>query len=149
LDGRRVSIWPVVPLTGALAAALAYGHARLSDQAATRPGPRVALIQGSIDTEMKADPAQNERIFDEYYDLSKKALREHSDIDLIVWPETMLRNPWLVVDPDYQPPESDSLTRPEIEAISRDYIQKIVSALGVDVLFGVETYHYRRDKVDR
>ena len=58
----------------------------------------MALIQGSIDIEMKHDPTQGERIFDEYFGLSKQAVKERRDLDLIVWPETMFRYPWFTFD---------------------------------------------------
>ena len=77
------------------------GHCRTSEQT-TRAGPKVALIQGSIDIEMKYDPAQGQQIFDEYFDLSRQAVEEHADLDLIVWPETMFRDPWFTFAEDYR-----------------------------------------------
>jgi len=51
-------------------------------------GPRVALIQGSIDTTLKADPAKNQEIFNHYYELTLNAIRKtrenQSRLDLIV-----------------------------------------------------------------
>ena len=149
LDGRRWAIWPAAPLAVALTAALFYGQARLSDHVAARPGPKVALIQGSIDTEMKADPAEGQRIFDEYFDLSLQAVRENSDLDLIVWPETMFRYPWFVVDSDYRPTDPDARSAAEMETSSREQIRRLVRALGVPALIGVETHHFTRQKTDR
>ena len=56
-DGSRRAFWPLVPAGIALAAALAYGHVRMSVPPG-EPLGRVALIQGSTDTRMKSDPAQ-------------------------------------------------------------------------------------------
>ena len=53
-DGRRWSIWPVLPAARLLAAALLYGHVRTSNEPGL-PGPRIALVQGSIDTKLQYD----------------------------------------------------------------------------------------------
>ncbi len=55
----------------------------------SRPGLKIALIQGSIDSEMKTDPDQVQLVHKQYLALSDRAVREHHDLDLIVWPETM------------------------------------------------------------
>ena len=54
----------IAPAVVAVAATLGYGHWRMSVDS-SRPGPKVALIQGSIDTEMKSDPTQGQKIFNE------------------------------------------------------------------------------------
>jgi apolipoprotein N-acyltransferase len=62
------AIWPLVPALVVLAAALGYGYARTAGDY-TSPGPNVALIQGSIDVEMRYDPGMRDRIFREYLQL--------------------------------------------------------------------------------
>ena len=64
----------LLPAIAVLAAALLYGHLRI-ERNSTKAGPRIALIQGSIDTEMRYDPGMRDRIFKEYYDLSQRPLR--------------------------------------------------------------------------
>ena len=64
-DGRRRALWPSVPALAALAAALVYGHVRMAGDY-TEPGGRIALIQGSIDTQMKCNPEMDQKIFDHY-----------------------------------------------------------------------------------
>ena len=51
----RWALWPLAPAAVVLAAALLYGHVRI-DANSTHAGPRIALIQGSIDIEMRYDP---------------------------------------------------------------------------------------------
>jgi apolipoprotein N-acyltransferase len=87
-DGRRWALWPVAPAAALLAAVLFYGHWRMNREAG-EPGPRIALIQGSVDIEMRYDPGMKERIFREYSELSEKAMKQGEKIDLLVWPETM------------------------------------------------------------
>jgi len=149
LDGRRWSIWPAAPLAAMLAGALVYGHVRMSDHAAVRPGPKVALIQGSIDTEMKADPGQSKQVLSQYIGLSEQAVRENPDLDLIVWPETMFRYPWLLFDEDYEPTDPAALSPSEVQTRSHEQIARLVMAMGAPALIGIETAHFRRTKLDR
>jgi apolipoprotein N-acyltransferase len=149
LDGRRWSVWPAAPLAALLAGALVYGHVRLSDHAGVRPGPQVALIQGSIDTEMKADPGQSKEVLTQYFGLSERAVRENPGLDLIVWPETMFRYPWFLFDKDYVPTDPDAPSTTEIETRSREQVGRMVRELGTSALIGIETAHFRRTKLDR
>ena len=50
--GRRWCVWPVLPAAVLPALALYYGHVRTTDQPSL-PGPRIALVQGSIDTKLQ------------------------------------------------------------------------------------------------
>ncbi|MEX2113239.1 MAG: apolipoprotein N-acyltransferase [Pirellulales bacterium] len=138
-DGKRRAWWPVLPAAVVLAATLAYGHWRLNQQT-TRPGPRVALIQGSIDIDMKHDPTQSQRIFDEYFDLSQRAVQQRRDLDLVVWPETMFRYPWFTFDDGYVPPP-DTITAAEAIDRSRRAVTNTVAPLGVPLLLGIDTVH--------
>jgi apolipoprotein N-acyltransferase len=147
LEGRHRAIWPLVPLAMALGAALAYGRWRLAQETIT-PGPKVALIQGSIDIDMKHDPEEADEIFTQYYGLSKDAVQAHPDLDLIVWPETMFRDPWLTFDPKFVPPKKENWTVAEAEEQSRGNISRVVAPLGVPCLIGVDTWNYTPDSYE-
>jgi apolipoprotein N-acyltransferase len=142
LDGRRRAWWPLVPLAAVMAAVLAYGDWRLGQDTIT-PGPKVALIQGSIDIDMKHDPEEADEIFTQYYGLSKDAVREHADLDLIVWPETMFRDAWLTFDPKFAPPKHVNWTVADAEESSRSNISRLVAPLGTPFLIGIDTWHYK------
>ncbi|MBI3838826.1 MAG: apolipoprotein N-acyltransferase [Planctomycetia bacterium] len=146
-DSRR-AWWPALPAAAALGAVLAYGHWRTNEQT-TEPGPKVALIQGSIDIEMKYDPKQGQRIFDEYFGLSRQAVTEHPDLDLIVWPETMFRYPWYTFDEKYQPPPDVHWTTSEAEASSREQIENTVAPLHTPFLLGIDTVHQTPNGFER
>jgi apolipoprotein N-acyltransferase len=139
-EASRLAWWPALPAVAALAAVIGYGQWRTS-QKATEPGPTVALIQGSIDIDMKYDPKQGQRIFDEYFGLSRQAVAEHPGLDLIVWPETMFRYPWYTFDEAFQPPSDVRWTTAEAEASSREQIENTVTPLHVPCLLGVDTVH--------
>jgi len=82
--------WPLAVAGLTLVCVLGYGRQRL-DQAlpetANSRGTRVALVQGSIDVSFDRD--QRVETLDHYLELSRQALVEHPDLDVIVWPESM------------------------------------------------------------
>ena len=98
-DGRPGCVWPVAPLVMLLASVLVYGYARSSGPP-PEPEARIALIQGSIDIELKDNPAMRGYIYKQYLDLSRKAVAEYGQLDLMVWPETMFPDRLWIVKPD-------------------------------------------------
>ena len=82
------SLWPLLPAAALLAAVLAYGYLRTSGDH-TQPGPRVALIQGNLDTKMKSEEGFREKGHQHYFELSVQAIKRFGKLDLLVWPETM------------------------------------------------------------
>jgi apolipoprotein N-acyltransferase len=75
------------------ASVLGYGYARRSG-GEFPPGPRVALVQGNVPSEVKHDPQDWPRIQQRHEYLTGLAVKEQPD--LIIWPETMFR--WPLVD---------------------------------------------------
>jgi apolipoprotein N-acyltransferase len=153
-DGRPRAFWPLVLAVATLAAVLAYGAWRTS----APPGPvvaKVALIQGSIDTTFEYNPHRAQEVFSQYHGLTRQALAEHPDVDLIVWPETMFGAALGIVE-DQAPrqtlsPEAES----ELRHI-RDYAQASAAAIantarefsggrpdGPAWLLGVEVWRHR------
>jgi apolipoprotein N-acyltransferase len=98
---------PLLGATGLVAAAAAYGHWRLADVPADDSRRlQVLLVQGSIDTQLKQDPAAAEQLATHYDDLTLKGLLQAPPPDLIVWPETMWRWGLIEIDPAEQLPAS-------------------------------------------
>ena len=140
-SSSRLTWWPVVPAAVAVAATLVYGHWRMSD-VELAPGPTIALIQGSIDTEIKADPTATSRIYGEYIQLSRDAMRAAPDTDLVVWPETMYRMrtndgfPLLWLEPGLE------ITKPEVEKIRQESLadmKETAEDVGAPLLLGINT----------
>ena len=151
-DGCRWTFWPLLPAAAAIAAALLYGHVRIATNTTT-PGPKIALIQGSIDIEMRHDPERKDRIFQEYFDLSHRAVEEHPDVDLIVWPETMFLAPLLTFDADTRRPAdaegTDEDFRRWLHRAAEDSalsIKRMAEALGTPLLLGIDRYHFAADR---
>ena len=132
----------------AMAATLGYGHYRLN-QDTLSPGPKIALIQGSIDTELKSDPSQTRSIYDHYMQLSVDALRGQQDVDLVVWPETMFRYSWYTFAPDYQKPPDVEWTPAELEDNSRTAVRATAELLGAPLLLGIDSVHEGRNLTER
>ncbi|MDA1200275.1 MAG: apolipoprotein N-acyltransferase, partial [Planctomycetota bacterium] len=83
----------------------------------------VLLVQGSIDTELKHDPAAAAQVLDHYDTLTIKGLSQpnHPDLpDVIIWPETMWRWGLVEVDPAERLPDSvvDELLGEESNPVS-------------------------------
>jgi apolipoprotein N-acyltransferase len=154
--GQRLALWPVVPLALVLAAAVGYGYWRMAGDH-TRPGPTVALIQGSIDAELKADEKQQNAVLDEYLQLSKRALTEQPNLDLLVWPETMYRYPLFTFADGFKPP-ADSAIKPDGWSHTslknlrdlQDYFRSAVeekygAPLPPPLLLGIDAVHFSNE----
>lgn len=151
VDGRRWNAWPLLPLVVVLASALGYGHYRLA-QPAGREGPKIALIQGSIDTELKHDPALQDQVYPHYFGLSQQALARQPKLDLIVWPETMFRDSLITLTPDARLPAEWQGPPGEFERIAaqrRDWICEQARRLNSAVLLGIDTLHFGPGEPER
>ena len=95
--------WPAIPLVAALTATLAYGHYRLNQVApaagSQRP-VRVALVQGSIDTQFDDDPDHAFELMEQYSSLTEQALNKFDQLDLVMWPESMFPVYDVLIDGD-------------------------------------------------
>jgi apolipoprotein N-acyltransferase len=153
----RRSIVAMVPAIVALTVTLAYGYWRISDAESItmsnsgKLGPRIALIQGNSSAEWKSDPSGGQQIMKEYIKLSEQAVaqsRNYGDgrpVDLIVWPETMFRNPLREFDDGYQIPPGANVTPDEIAAFDRQQLRDLSTNLGTPVLVGIDRIHFIAD----
>jgi apolipoprotein N-acyltransferase len=141
LAGRAWRWWPLLIAVAAVGGSLWYGHARLQT-GQRRPGPTIALIQGSIDTEMKADPNQGRRIFEEYFGLTEQALAADPGVQLVVWPETMFRYTWFTFAPGAQPPKEWNTTAEQVVASSQNAVGQLATMIGRPILLGIDTAHF-------
>jgi apolipoprotein N-acyltransferase len=120
---------------------LAYGYVRRG-QAAFREGPRIALIQGNFTSEVKHDPSEGSSIFNRHYLLTGAAVKYQPD--LIVWPETMYRDPLLVVSPSLS--DADLLrAAPRIppyfwrQSQAPQQLHDLSLQAGAGMIFGIDT----------
>lgn len=147
-DGRRWTVWPLGPAMAVLAAVLLYGHIRIAANADSPPGPRIALIQGSIDVQMQYDLSLREKVFAEYYNLSCQAVEENSNLDLIVWPEAMFVYPLVDSEADARRPmnfegtDADFRDQLRLAKENSTLMARMARSLGVPMLLGVDVYHF-------
>jgi apolipoprotein N-acyltransferase len=115
--GGRRTAWrrcrPLAISALAVVAAAGYGSWRLATVPPSDRRPlEVLLVQGSIDTELKHDPAAAEDVARHYDAVTLEGLSppgqpsiDRTAPDLVVWPETMWRWGLLEIDPAEELPE--------------------------------------------
>lgn len=155
LEGRRRAVWPLVPAGVAMAIVLAYGAWRTAAPA-TEPGGRVALIQCSIDTKLDPEPDTPERAMRQGVMLSRRAVRDHGPLDLIVWPETMYVNPIVSSTPDAPVPPDCDWTMEQWQARlkqapedQRRVTAMMAAEFNASLLLGLDALHYTAERIDR
>ena len=125
--GRGMNWWPLPLATLLFAAAFWYGHMRMNEESPSDDAPtsRIALIQGSIDTDFH-DPTLNQRMFDQYRELTSQALTQRPDA--ILWPESTLPFQMIEVDRSGQIqksrwlPQDDAQFNREIDEAQRGFL---------------------------
>jgi apolipoprotein N-acyltransferase len=124
-----------------VAVTLVYGFVRRA-QASFTPGPRIALIQGDFTTQVKHDPSEAISIFNKHYIMTGAAVKYQPDV--IVWPETMYRNPLLLKSPDVSDADLLRLT-PYIPAATwrssqvPEALRDLSRQAGADLIIGIDT----------
>jgi len=131
--------WLVVSasVVGAMAA---YGAVRVNDIDDSPRRIKIALIQGSIASEIKHDPSKPAFIHADYLGLSEQAVAADPEAQLIVWPETMFPYPdWRWTD-DFTYRFNDEWGPDEIRKFglfSRDKIETTARTLKRPLLLGI------------
>lgn len=149
--------WRHIGFTAALiAVALCYGFMRRG-QADFKDGPRVALIQGNFPSSMKHDPLAWGKILHIHDGLTGLAVQHQPD--LIVWPETMFRQPLRIRDEDVT--ETDLIRMaPPIKSQDRwvdswkhdlipEHFQDMPEKAKAGLIIGVDTWHATKDGLNR
>ncbi|MFV1968222.1 MAG: apolipoprotein N-acyltransferase [Pirellulaceae bacterium] len=86
------AVVPALTLVVVSLAVLLYGRVRMGSLPRSVEGEtlKVALIQHSVDKVFKPDRQRNLRTFQLYRDLTLQARDQHPDLDLVIWPESVL-----------------------------------------------------------
>jgi apolipoprotein N-acyltransferase len=121
---------------------LGYGCWRLGQDEFT-PGPRVALVQGSVPQSVRNDTSggsvdAGQQMFDHYNVLSQVAAHQQPKPELVVWPETCYPDYWSEVAPGV-PPEQVPLEWREWVASSRGLARDAPTLWPTNVLLGMDS----------
>lgn len=92
---RRTRIVASIAVVALVIAALGYGMAR--HELPTRPGPRVALVQGNVPQLVKNEGGA--ALQEHFAELADEAARSNPPPDLVVWPETSYPHSWVDLGP--------------------------------------------------
>jgi apolipoprotein N-acyltransferase len=158
-----LAYWPLIPALLLLAAVLGYGYWRTAN-VVTKPGPRIALVQGSIDSRLQdEDPVKSrEQFFEAYFKLTKNACNEAKEkglnLDLIVWPEIYFRTPLFLCDPDamekFEVVTSGKMTAERyrediLKAMEHNRLdfRGMADAFRTPMMIGLDTWHYTSSNV--
>jgi apolipoprotein N-acyltransferase len=152
---RRLALRSVIPAAVAFFAVLAYGQWRLQQdvevaktQADGQVGPTIALIQSDMQADWKGTPERDATVMAQMYDLSRQAVKESKQpVDLVVWPETMYRDPLTMIDAAIGPP-AGMFDEVQLDATRRDLAAKSAE-LGAAILVGVDRYVAVNDETTR
>jgi len=154
-EQAKPAYWPLAPLAIVLIAAICYGRMRLCHDP-PEPEARIALIQGSIDIELKSDPSKRRLIHQHYRDLSEKAVRQYGELDAIIWPETMFRETLVICDANPALPEGWEHTEEEFrwalrQAARRSHSEmaRMAAEFAAPLVLGVDTQYYGAGGVKR
>jgi apolipoprotein N-acyltransferase len=149
LTGR---ITRVVCCLSVFAATLGYGYARRNGNEFAA-GPRVALVQGNVTSEVKHDPQDWPKIQRRHEILTGLAVQHQPD--LIVWPETMFRWPLLETPLDVSDDDLEAAHHEfpvgQIEKLRdlnvRSKLATMAQQAGAAFVIGLETLEIDRDNV--
>jgi apolipoprotein N-acyltransferase len=145
--------WPLAAAAAMLAALLGYGYWRTAN-VVTRPGPRVALIQGCIDMTYGGEGEDiRQKFYDEYFALSRQAVEKFGPVDLIVWPEIFYKEQLISFDADAcdnfelvkEGKETAENCRRQLQTqIAKNELDFAETTLGLKspLLIGLDTWHY-------
>ncbi|HMP01404.1 MAG TPA: apolipoprotein N-acyltransferase, partial [Gemmatales bacterium] len=125
-----------VPLAGLLVAGtLGYGLVRLG-QDEFELGPKLALVQGNLEQDIRNDPEAGDQTNRHYLALMEEAARARPD--LIVAPETCLEFWWMRIAPDVDPAQVDERFRQGV-AVGDEFAQRFGSHWNTPFLIGLTT----------
>ena len=166
------AFWPALPAVLALSAALGYGsyqlgHASRSGDSPLPPSPKVALIQGSIDTVFNVDARDfKKQLYEEHLQLTLGALAQDPTVDVVIWPESMYHSAYTQMTPDAhlseamrdfykkehgeEMTEAESRRRIEIVAFqSQAELAEMMRSIDKPVLLGIDVEVYGAGTLDR
>jgi apolipoprotein N-acyltransferase len=136
------------PAAIALALALGYGNHRLIEGALAMKtpdaGPTIALIQSDMQADWKGTADRDIAVMKQMTELSREAVaKSPRPVALVVWPETMYRNPLLMLDPENSPP-AEIFDPARLDSTRRE-LAGLAKELNAAVMVGLDRYAAVKD----
>jgi apolipoprotein N-acyltransferase len=120
-----------------LLAAVGYGAWRLSQDAFT-PGPRIALVQGSVPQQIRNDLDQVGLTATHFAALCDLASRQEHKPDLIVWPETSFPDGWCDAEAG-APPQALADWQESVTKSRSGVLDLVTQSWGTNMLLGLNS----------
>ncbi|MBQ9456310.1 MAG: apolipoprotein N-acyltransferase [Thermoguttaceae bacterium] len=150
---------PLVCLIFGLIFLLGYGDWRLHQPNPNDPCGTIALLQGDVPAALKITPELIEKTDTTYSKLVQK-VRMRGNVDLVVYPEFIYRDPVVFAEPNaYQPPEildeagnpvDPAVYQSWLEEASRQSQQDLLNfahyGIGTQFLAGCTTFYFGKDR---
>jgi apolipoprotein N-acyltransferase len=141
---RRAIANALIPAVAAFTATLGYGLWRLNSYSPSdvadskpRPNPTIAIIQSDMLADWKGNDQRDADVMKQMFDLSKEAVaKSERPVNLVVWPETMYRDPLPMLDPKNGPP-AEMFDANQIDATRRALAGK-AAELNAAILVGID-----------
>jgi apolipoprotein N-acyltransferase len=136
----------ITPAIVAVGATLAYGHWQLRsesppdfDNSKPRASTTIAIIQSDMLADWKGNEKRDANVMKQMFDVSKEAVAESEHpVDLVVWPETMYRDPLTMLDSENGPP-AEMFDAAAMDATRRDLASK-AAELNAAILVGIDRF---------
>jgi apolipoprotein N-acyltransferase len=136
----KFQLRPLVPAALLLVSTLWYGRTTLMNADLAEKDSRttrIALIQSDMLADWKGTPERDAEAMDEMFRLSQRAVASAKrPVDLVVWPETMYRDPLTVLDKKNGPPAE--MFRPELLNRAQLDLAAKAAKLNTALLVGVD-----------
>lgn len=148
-SGGHSKLAAAVVAVAAIATTLLYGGRQIdrNDQQTERSSPRIALIQSDMLADWKGDRRRDELVMQQQVDLTLAAVNNsRRPIDLIVWPETMYRQPLMISDQTNPPPPG--LVHESNYTAAAKGLEEIARAAGTALMVGIDRVIVFRDDHD-
>lgn len=130
----------LAPGVAAIVVLVGYSAVKVTDNVDQEPPLKIALVQGSISSEVKHDPDQLQNVFRHYVELTQQALKTSPDVQLIAWPETMFPYPYWQWTEDMQPRPGEPWTPERVRQLGPVFLEAIAETakrFGKPMLLGV------------
>jgi apolipoprotein N-acyltransferase len=129
----------LLPAALALTLSLTYGAWQSRPEAwppaSHLPTPRIAIVQSDMLSDWKGSPERDAAVMQQQMDLSLRAKRESDrPLDLVIWPETMFRQPWFVRDEKLPPPPLPD----DRFVAAKDDLKAVSELTGAALLLGID-----------